>query len=286
MEKIGTLSKLLEDSKTTKGTWKLNDDHTLSYKEDGTKKEVKLDANLVAAEPGALVFSYTDKISATQSTTRIFKLDGNWKVDDANRITFEVEKETGKNDVLTFNGSWELNDSHEIVYTYTQKQLKTKTKLTQELLFKGHWDLNEKTCLSYYVGGDSDNAFHFEGAFESPSVRAKKGELRYQIGVEVKGKTAVQTIALFGQWLVSDDLSLDFEIEYSDGDKRTISFGGEYRLSNDRTVAVNLKTKSGQPIGVELVLTQDIFGKDGSAFLRLAKSLEDTRVEAGVKFKW
>ena len=187
--------------------------------------------------------------------------------------------------MLTLTGEWELNDRHEIVYTYSRKQLKTKTTDVQELVFKGYWDIPGSYRLTYYVGGDSNNAFAFKGAFETVSVRAKEGELRYQIGVQVKGQRRLKTIGLFGRWKVSKDLSLDFEYDCGEA-KRTITFGGEYQLRDDRTVAVNLKHTSGKGLGVELILQQDIFGKDGQSFVRLQKSLEDTRVEAGMKFRW
>ena len=286
MEKLTSLTKLLTDSKTTKGVWKIDDKNTLSYKADGAKEEITLAANLIAAEPGALVFSYTDRISANRSSTRMFKLDGRWALDEKNRITFEIEKETGKNDVLTFQGAWKLNDAHEIVFSSVRKRLKTKTTMVHELLFKGHWDIDEKNRLAYYFSGDTDNAFHFKGTFEKRAARAKEGELRYNVGVEVKGKKRVKAIVLFGEWIVSKDLSLDFEIEYADGDKRTIAFGGEYQLTEDRAIAVKLKSKSGAPIGVELLITQDILGKDGQAFVRLQKAVDDTRIEAGMKFRW
>ncbi len=67
---------------------------------------------------------------------------------------------------------------------------------------------------------------------------------------------------------------------------RVIAFGGEYALSGDSRIAVNLKNRSGEPLGIELILTKDIFGKDGQAFIRLQKSLEESRLEAGMGFKW
>ena len=61
-----------------------------------------------------------------------------------------------------------------------------------------------------------------------------------------------------------------------------------------------------KPLGAELILTQDISvpytslnrsdgtaqansllcGKDGQTFVRLRRSLEESRLEAGVKLKW
>ncbi|MGH7890519.1 MAG: hypothetical protein ACRENF_08220, partial [Thermodesulfobacteriota bacterium] len=134
--------------------------------------------------------------------------------------------------------------------------------------------------------GDSNSAFRFRGAFQTKSIIAKKGEIRYQAGVEIGGKQKIQTIALFGKWKLSRSLELAFEIEYEDGQRKAITFGGEYHLDGGRQIIVNLKSKEGDPLGIEVILTKDIFGKDGQAFLRLAKSLEESRVEAGVNFRW
>ena len=136
------------------------------------------------------------------------------------------------------------------------------------------------------MGGDSESVFHFKGAFQTTSIYAKKGEIRYQAGVDIKGKHKIQTITLFGKWLLSKDLRLDFEIEYADRKKKTISFGGTYSLSDSADITVNLKSQVGKPLGIELILTKEIFDGDGDLFLRLEKSLEESKIEGGVKFKW
>ena len=288
------LDQLLNEDKAKKYDWKLTPNHRLVYKAEGEDEEFKLNSSLIAVEPDALVFSYTEKQSAKKTVTRILKLAGTWKLNPKNQITFEVERQKGKSNVLTFTGTWKVNDYHEIVYTYEERSLKTKLKKTQELCFKGYWDISDKHRLTYFVGGDSNNAFHFKGAFQTTSIYAKKGEIRYQIGVDIagkpfdsaQGKNKIQTITLFGKWLLSKDLKLDFEIEYADKQKRTISFGGTYSLSDFADITVNLKSQTGKPLGIELILTKEIFNGDGNVFLRLQKSLEESRIEAGMKVVW
>ncbi len=284
--KISRLNDLIEEGKTTKGKWELTPNHELQYKSKDQNEEYKLTGTLIAVEPGALVFSVTERQTDQKIVTSIHKLGGSWKLNPKNQITFEVEKEQGRNDVLTFKGTWKVNDNHEIVYTYEKTQLKRKTKESQELVFKGYWDITDKNRLTYLLGGDSSSAFRFRGAFQTQSILAKKGEIRYQVGVEVVGKHKIQTIALFGKWKLSRDLSLDFEIEYANGRKKTITFGGDYAFNDTTQISVNLKSRAGQPLGIELIFTKDIFGKDGQAFVRLQKSLEESRVEAGVRLKW
>ncbi len=284
--KLTKLNQLIENGEVIKGHWQLDDNHDLLYISDGPDEEVKCTGSLIAAEPDALVFSVTEKQKDQKIVTSIVKLSGTWKLNPKNQITFAVQKGMVKSDTLTFTGTWDLDDNHEIIYIYERTVLKTKTKETQSIVFKGHWDITDKNCLTYCVGGDSDNAFKFRGTFQTKSILAKKGEIRYQVGVEVDGKRKNKTITLFGKWIVSRDLWLDFEIEYDEGKRKSISFGGTYSLNDSTDITVDLKSESGKPLGIEVVLTKDIFGKDGQAFVRLQKTLEESSVEAGVKFVW
>ncbi|MGH7889738.1 MAG: hypothetical protein ACRENF_04225 [Thermodesulfobacteriota bacterium] len=284
--KLTRLDQMLDDAKDTKGRWELTPNHEVQYKSDKKDEEFKFKGSIIAAEPDALVISLTERQSDQKVVTRIAKLGGAWRLDPKNRIVFEVEKESGKNDVLTFKGTWQVGPNQEILYTYDLTNLKTRKKTLQKLVFQGYWDISEDHRLTYWFSGDSNSAFRFRGAFQTKSIIAKKGEIRYQAGVEIGGKHKIQTIALFGKWKLSRSLELAFEIEYEDGQKKAITFGGEYHLDGGRQIIVNLKNKEGDPLGIEVILTKDIFGKDGQAFVRLAKSVEESRIEAGVNFRW
>ena len=279
------LSDLLEDDKS-KSQWELGPNHEVLLKSDDKAKEIKFKGSLIGAEPDALVVSYTERESNQKVVTRLLKISGEWKLNQNNQITFQVAKKSGKTDVLTFTSSWKVGAAHEIVYTYEQTNLKTKIKEVQELAFKGYWDISEKNRLTYYVGGDTNNAFRFRGTFQTKSILAKKGEIRYQVGVEVAGKHKIQTITLFGKWIVSRNLNLSFEIEYDDNETKAITFGGTYALSDSADIIVNLKSQEGKPLGIELILTKEIFNGDGNIFIRLQKTIEESRVEAGMKFKF
>jgi len=279
--KLTRFNDILEDDEKIKGSWELTKDHEVQYKKDGKNEEVKLKASLLAAESKTLVLSLTERQIDQKIVTSIVKLSGSWRVDGKNRINFDVERESGKKDSLVFTGSWELGENHEIIYSYEPKN----GLPAQSLVFQGYWDLSERNRLTYRLEGDQAEAFRFRGAFQTKSILAKKGEIRYQIGIEAKGKRQLQTIALFGKWKLSRKLDLSFEIEYQDG-KRTLDFGGTYALGNGRGVTVNLKNEEGKPLGVQLILTKDLFDGNGAAFIRLEKSLAEKRIEAGMKFAW
>lgn len=288
--RLTKLDDLIERSTSAKGRWELTPDHEVQYKSQGKDEEFKFKGSIIAAEPDALVVSVTERQSDQKIVTSIAKLTGAWRLDPKNRIVFEVEREDGKKDALTFKGAWQVGESNQLIYTYQQTDLKRKRKtirkITRELTFTGFWDISDDNRLTYWLSADSNSAFRFRGTFQTRSILAKKGELRYQAGVEVNGRHKIQNIILFGKWKVSKSLELSFEIGYEDERKKTIAFGGEYAISGDSRIAVNLKNRAGEPLGIELILTRDIFGKDGQAFMRLEKSLEESGVEAGMRFRW
>ena len=51
-------------------------------------------------------------------------------------------------------------------------------------------------------------------------------------------------------------------------------------------MTVNLTSTEGDPLGVELVLTKDLFDGNAQTFVRFRESLKETAVEAGVKIPW
>ena len=284
--RLTKLNELIEEGKGLKGQWFLSPDHELLYRADGFDEEYRFKGALIAAEPEALVFSVTERQSDQKIVTSLHRLSGRWRANPKNQIVFEVEKESGKNDVLTFGGGWKLNDNQEILYTFEQTDLKTKRKRIQTLAFSGYWQFSDRHRIVYVLSEDSASAFRFRGAFQTRSILAKKGEIRYQVGIEVSGRRRVQDIVLFGKWKLSRDLGLSFEVDYAGGRRKSIAFGGEYSLDDSRQVAVNLKSEAGKPLGAELIFTKAFFGKDGQAFMRLQKSVGESLVEAGARLRF
>jgi hypothetical protein len=291
MATINSLNDLENEGKKIKGKWALGKNHALSYSLEDETATMTLDSSLVAAEAGALVVSVTESFDDGRRVTGLARLTGNWRVNDRNEIEFEVSRRAAKSDVLTFKGNWALDKKHQILYTYktTARKLKRGKRETtvQTLVFKGWWDLSEKTRLTYLIEGSSDSAFRLQGTFQSPSIRAKRGELRYQLGVEGKGKRGkLKTITLFGKWQLSDKLGLSFEMEYAGGVKHEMRFGAVFALTEDLEVAVNLTGKQREPLGVEVILTKSFLDHHASAFVKLRKTLRASAVEAGVSIPW
>lgn len=307
--KYRKLSDLQRDVETLDGKWDLSPEHEVSYRERDLDKEASVKGSLVAAEPDALVVSVTVQENEKRIVTGLVKLSGKWELDEKNRITFSVKRGLGKYDKLTFQGAWEINDNFQVTYGFTTqsvlegsgKKKRRVTKVTQELIFEGHWDISDKNCLTYLIGVDSDSAFRFRGTFETSSILAKEGEIRYQVGVEYKSSSAAkkrrtQTITLFGKWKLSNDLALSFELECADGKRSEIKVGVDINLKKLQgpglrwllpdEVSVDLASREGDPLGIELVLTKDLFDGNAQTFVRFRESLKETAVEAGITIPW
>ena len=115
--KLSKLNQLIDDSKVIAGKWAVTPNHEIEYKSKGLNEEIKFKGSLIAAEPEAIVFSVTERQEDQKIVTSIHKITGTWRANAKNQLVFEVEKESGKKDSLTFKGKWEIGKANEIVYT-------------------------------------------------------------------------------------------------------------------------------------------------------------------------
>jgi len=51
-------------------------------------------------------------------------------------------------------------------------------------------------------------------------------------------------------------------------------------------ISVNLISRTGKPLGLELVLTKELFGGDAQLFLRFVRTVDEARGEFGIKIPW
>lgn len=290
--RLNKLNQLILGNELIDGTWRLTPRHEVQYrrrKENArspVEEELILTGDLISAEETGLVISVWERRTGGELASRFVTLKGRWEADSSNRLNFLIERQSGREDRLTFSGGWEVGEKNEILYRYDQLDLKTKRRRVSTLTFRGYWDLDRDRQLTYVLDRDSDSAFRFRGAFQTVSVLAKEGTLRYQMGVELKGKERLQTIALFGKWKLSRNLGLEFEVPYQDGLKRAIAFGATYSTDSGGFILAKLTAQKGKPVGLEVLLTQEFLRGQGEAFVRLRKSLEETAVEGGVRVRW
>ena len=286
MPDLNDLNDLVKDGLPLKGAWKLDDRHQLTYRADGDGLSAGYEASLVAAEPDALVVLLNATEKGGRVTTRLARLSGRWQANDKNQIEFMVERQTTQTqDTLTFTGHWQAGPHNELTYTWKQTTgLAGAGPVTeQRLVFKGYWDITEKNRLSYLFETDCQSAFHFRGTLQSTGLGADEGKIRFELGVEAEGRErCLQTLTLTGRWLLTDELTLNFEMQYENGASRTIRFGAQYALKHDVGISAQLLSRTGQPLGLEVAITKDLPGSQAQLFLRLRKSLGESAVEAGI----
>lgn len=272
-------NRVIRDSEIVQGSWRLTRDHVLEYRRQEGEEEILLSGPLVRTEPLGLTFRVSQSSVDEDVIGRELTLRGRWQADDQNRLEFAVESRQGQGDSLTLEGAWQLGTGQEIVY-----RMAPSGRL---LRFQGIWDVDENSQLVYTLERSSDSEFRFRGAFQTPSVLPKTGQIRYQLGAEVEGRRrSGPAITLFGKWKLSRTLGLTLEMPCRDGRVRGIDFGADFSPDENGRIVVELQTRKGKPLGVEVTLSRRFAQKQGELFARLRRSLEETAVEGGVRWRW
>jgi len=208
---------------------------------------------------------------------RLLKLKGTWHANNYNELVFEASGRKGRRQIYTFKGAWKINSNQQIEYITEDGR--------DTLTFKGHWQIPSAKKLVYSLEGSSKSRFEFKAHIESASMRHKKGEIRYRIGIGVRrlSKTLPnQIFMLYGEWKFSRNLGLLFEIDYGEGRVQSIKFGGELTFQRDK-ISIELISEIGKPLGISLTLNHRLIKVlDAQAFIRLSKLCKDVGVEAGI----
>lgn len=294
--RLTALNQLIHRGETVDGVWELTPRHQVRYRrrpaealaKAGRRREetAVLTADLVAAEPAGLTVQVAGDQFDGDLVGHTLTLRGRWQADARNRLTFLVERAGGRHDRLILGGGWRLGPHHEILYHVRRRTGVRPDRALRVLTFRGQWDLPVRHQLTYVLDARSDSTFRFRGALQTPTVLAKTGELRYQLGVEVEGQRRTRTLTFFGKWKLSRDLALSFELPTTDGEFQTMTFGATYAFTGDRMVATTLTARDGRALGLEVVFTQAFLKGQGEAFVRLRRALEESAIEAGVRLRW
>ncbi|PIQ81801.1 MAG: hypothetical protein COV76_07055 [Candidatus Omnitrophica bacterium CG11_big_fil_rev_8_21_14_0_20_64_10] len=277
----------LSAGRVISGRWEMTRRHDLIYRKDGPEEQIVVQGPLLQAKPGQVTFRVDRQAVGGDLTGRRLTLRGRWQADPKNRLSFVVDRRSRPSDWLVLQGAWELNRRNEILYRWRGEQLKTKKKTERLIRFQGVWELSDDRHLTYVLDRELGSSFRFRGTYQTPTLAAKTGAIRFQIGAEVKGRRRVETITLFGKWKLSRGLALALEMPAGPGHRRRqITFGADFEIGRAGQVTARLKTGSGEPLGIEVALTRSLLAGSGEAFLRLNRSLEAQAVEAGVRLRW
>ena len=273
-----------------KGEWSLTDDHRLRLTLDTLGRatfgdQITLQGEILDVNKNSLLFAVTTTTKENTRSTYVLDLSGTWKADENNCLSFHVKKEDGRYDILSFNGIWEINKNHQIVYQYEKSRLVRKKKQFHSLTFKGYWDIKDAVRISYLLGKGTDSSFDFKtsaGIFRESYIKYELG-----IGLNDRVDPVRRTVTLFGRWNLKRDSGLIFEIEYENKNTKQMVFGADARLTDRDTISFKLRNDTeNRDMGINLELSHKILKGDGEAFLRLLKSRKEAAVYAGAAWRW
>jgi len=272
-----------------KGDWSLTKEHQLRFTLDKWQRQtfgdqLTLQGEIIDVRKNSLLFAVTTRTKENATSVYALELSGAWQADTHNRLTFRINKWQGDDDNLVFEGTWQINKNHEIIYRYQKKDLLRNTKRIQTLTFKGYWDIRDKYRLSYVIDKNSGSGFDFKtsaGIFKDDYIKYELG-----VGLSQKKQPVKRSITFFGKWKMKKDAGLVFEVEEAGRKVQTIAFGAEAKLADRDTVLFKLRNSLDKGLGAELELSRDIFQKDGQAFLRLLQSKQEVAIMVGAGFRW
>ncbi|MBU1084330.1 MAG: hypothetical protein ABIG55_05395 [Candidatus Omnitrophota bacterium] len=273
-----------------KGNWVLTDKHELKYIIDniarpGFGSQILLQGEIMDARADSLMFSIKTRTKDRTGSLYTLSLGGVWQADPDNRLSFNVQKEKGKHDILTFSGAWDIDKSHQIVYEYEKRELIKKTKRVHSFLLKGKWDIREKYRISYVLGKKDGSILNFEtnaGIF-------RENYIKYELGVKgsLGARPVKRNVVLCGKWKLKRNAGLMFDVKCGGRKLYSLVFGAETKLTGKDTVLFSLKNDiENKDIGASLKLSHKMPGRDGEAFLELLRSNKEAAIYAGAAWRW
>jgi len=267
------------------GSWSLDGSHDLVFTLDKWNEgcfgnELTLKGGIIDVRGDRLSFAVATRDSSGGTSIYVLNLEGVWQADKYNRLTFNVIRENGAPDSLTFRGAWEINKSNEIIYTYTKVNLKRRTKVEEAVMFRGYWDLTSRNRLIYVLNKEIGSQFDFRVSVGEPAARG----LKYELGIGAA--PSKKRMTLFGSWRVDERLGLLFEMPCEGGKARGVTFGADIKLGLGPELDVKLKDEFGKDLGIKLKLSKNILKGAGEAFVEALASREEFSVSAGAGFRW
>ena len=273
-----------------RGEWSLTGGHKLKLTLDKSARhtfgdQLMLEGGIIDVRKDSLLFAATTTSKAGVDTSYVLELNGIWRCDRSNRLSFHVRRDRGKYDILTFSGAWDIGKDKQLVYKYFSEDLLTKKRRAHSLVFNGHWDIRKKHYISYLLGTDTDSAFEFKIG----TGMYGRNYIKYEVGIGLSGhiKPLKRTITIFGRWFLRRGIGLVFEVNYSGSNAHQIVFGADAKLTPKDTISLRLRTaEDNEDIGAEIELSHKLLGKDGEAFFKMLASRREVALCAGAAWRW
>ncbi|KPK41982.1 MAG: hypothetical protein AMJ78_03965 [Omnitrophica WOR_2 bacterium SM23_29] len=247
--------------------------------------ELKIKGQIISAQADAIVFQMHCIKEPDVDSIKLLRLGGRWQADEFNQLAFFVARDIAE-DILRFNGSWQVNKNQEIIYTYEKQDLIRKTRTQEQITFKGYWQISSTDRLTYILDFKNRSFFEFKVQMGSPNLIGKTGEIRYRIGIGVKELARERVFLLFGTWKINRTKSISFEVNYGEDGVRAITFGASVFLNKNNEFVFELTDKVGKDLGFTVQFNKKFFKNNAIVFARLRRLEQDLRVEGGLKVRW
>lgn len=268
------------------GRWSLDANHDLQLNLEGLsgpygREKLRLAGEIFSAEKNKLVFAVRTRSGDGRRSTYLLKLTGCWQEDENNRLTFRVEKGHRKHDTLTFDGIWEVNRSHQIIYRYRKYRPGGKTAGEKRIIFRGHWDIRNRKRLCFWLDLEEKSGFEFKVSLNPVRTGAPEGKISFRVGIGVsrRREPVRKTVTLYGRWRVGRRAGLYFEIEPSRGRRKKLLLGGNYRINKANDIEFTLSNRRGKVLAAGVTLKRKFFKDEALAFLKLRKAGDESAVE-------
>ncbi len=272
-----------------KGTWSLTKDYNLKltlnkWRRQTFGDEITLQGEILKVEAHSLIFAVTQRTKESVSSTYILRLEGSWQADKNNRLAFRVKKESGIFDTLIFDGIWEVNRRHKIIYHYEKWLTKKGKRSKHSLLFDGRWNFTERNVLTYQLDLKGRSAFDFrigKGIVQGNSIKFEVG-----IGLSQRQRPVKKYVILYGKWKIKNGVGLIFEVRHTDGRVSEIRFGAEAKLAGGSRIKFTLKNEIGKNLGLTFTLSKKMLKGSGESFIRFLRNRKEKAVYIGTGFIW
>lgn len=272
------------------GNWKLNPNYDLELILDKTKEQflgdrLVLKGEIMSLDTDTLAFAIKSLDRQGQSHIQLLKLNGFWQADAHNRLGFIVKKKT-EDDIITLDGTWQINKNQQIIYNYEKTDLKTKSKTIHTFSLEGFWQINNANRLTYILKRSLDSRFDFRVQIESPSLYPQDGFIKYRLGIGLSKDNSSPTkiISLFGNWKFNRKLGLIFQMDYGKAKIQAIEFGTNIHLNKKDEIIFSLTDKRQEPLGINITFKHRFLKRNfAETFLRLKKLERESGIETGLR---
>ncbi len=282
----------LAEQVNLEGKWSIGREHNLIFTLRKTERQaggekLTFQSELLEAKANALLFTLVGFGEAGTYTAHLLELKGKWQADKYNRLQFLVKRRNQRSEPLTFQGIWEVKNNT-LSYTYQRRSLKTKEKQIHSLRFDGYWQISRKNRLTYILDTQNNSAFDFRVYLETPNLIAKRGVIKYRVGIGLKGSEFFRTqiVSLYGVWKLQRKSGLSLAVDYAAARMSAINFGVFVQIKEKTKITLGLLNKQGEPLGLNLTFSRSFLKNNAEWFFRVAQEGERPRFDWAVTIPW